>query len=258
MRVRGVWLAPGLVVAAVLGTVAVCGAAQPAPGQGWSQALPDESGAGVDSVVVAPEPSGAPTSTGPASTTTSTTSTTTTSTTSTSTSTIPSMSARVSRTWSAAVAARTGIPERAVRSYAGAALAVQRDDPHCHLGWATLAGLGAIESGHGTHGGSAIGEDGTARPAIFGPRLDDGTRAMGPLQFIPSTWSRWGADGDGDGSADPQNLDDAALAAAHYLCSYGDLATGADWRRAVFAYNHLDSYVAAVLERADAYAAAAR
>ncbi|GAA4142196.1 hypothetical protein GCM10023068_12110 [Leifsonia shinshuensis] len=168
------------------------------------------------------------------------------------------ISARVSRTWSASVSARTGIPERAVRSYAGAALAVQRDDAGCHLGWTTLAGLGAIESGHGTHGGARVAEDGTARPAIFGPELGDGTRAMGPLQFIPSTWSRWGADGSGDGVADPQNLDDAALAAAHYLCSYGDLAGAAAWRKAIFAYNHLDSYVAEVLERADAYAAAAR
>ena len=241
MRVRGVWLAPGLVVAALLATVAVCGAAEPAPEHGWSQALPVEAAARVD-------PTTTTTTTAPTSSSSSTSATATTS----------SLSARVSRTWSTAVAARTGIPERALRSYAGAALAAQRDNPQCHLGWTTLAGLGDVESGHGTHGGSALGEDGTARPAIFGPLLDDGTRAMGPLQFIPSTWSRWGADGDGDGTADPQNLDDAALAAAHYLCSYGDLSTGAGWRRAVFAYNHLDSYVAAVLERADAYAAAAR
>lgn len=237
MRVRGVWLAPGLVVAAVLGTIAVCGAAEPVPGHGWSQALPVEAAARVDWTTTTPTSHSSSTST---------------------TAAASSISAGVSRTWSTAVAARTGIPERALRSYAGAALAAQRDDPQCHLGWTTLAGLGDVESGHGTHGGSALGEDGTARPAIFGPRLDDGTRAMGPLQFIPSTWGRWGADGDGDGSADPQNLDDAALAAAHYLCSYGDLSSGAGWRRAVFAYNHLDSYVAAVLERADAYAAAAR
>ena len=81
---------------------------------------------------------------------------------------------------------------------------------------------------------------------------------MGPLQFIPSTWSRWGADGNGDGVADLRDLDDAALAAAHNRCSYGDLAAAGNWRTAIFAYNPLDSHVAAGLERADAFAAAAR
>ncbi len=52
-------------------------------------------------------------------------------------------------------------------------------------------------------------------------------RATGPLQFIPSTWERWGSDGDGDGVADPQDIDDAAYAAARYLCASGaDLAHG--------------------------------
>jgi membrane-bound lytic murein transglycosylase B len=260
MRVRGVWLAPALVVAAVVATVAVCGAAAPAPEHGWSQALPGDGALAVDGAPSADTVAAAPGSGSAAAPSTGTAATAGDGSAS-SVGAAPAAgatTARVSRSWSAAVAARTGIPERAVRSYAGAALAVQRDDAGCHLGWTTLAGLGAIESGHGTHGGSAVAEDGTARPAIFGPQLGDGTRAMGPLQFIPSTWSRWGADGNGDGVADPQNLDDAALAAAHYLCSYGDLAAAGNWRTAIFAYNHLDSYVAAVLERADAYAAAAR
>ncbi len=180
---------------------------------------------------------------------------------------------RVSRAWSAATAAKTGIPERAVRAYSGASLALAVEQPGCHLGWTTLAALGAIESGHGTHGGSAIGEDGVARPRIFGPRLDGGAfgavpdtdrgrldgdptwdRAVGPLQFMPSTWARWGADGNGDGVADPQQLDDAALAAGRYLCSYGDLSSATRWRAAVFAYNHLESYVNSVANAANTYA----
>ncbi|WP_290471517.1 lytic murein transglycosylase [Leifsonia sp. 71-9] len=184
---------------------------------------------------------------------------------------------RVSRAWAADVARRTGIPERAVLAYAGAATAIAVADPGCRLGWSTLAGLGAVESHHGTIGGSAPQPDGTVQPPILGPRLDgtdydaihdtdggrlDGDpqwdRAVGPFQFIPSTWEQWGADGSGDGIADPQQLDDAALAAARYLCSYGDLSQPAAWREAIFAYNHLDSYVDAVAAAANAAATSAR
>jgi membrane-bound lytic murein transglycosylase B len=184
---------------------------------------------------------------------------------------------RVSRTWAADVARRTGIPERAVLAYAGAATALTADAPGCRLGWSTLAGLGAVESHHGTIDGSRPQGDGTVQPPILGPRLDgadydaiadtdggrsDGDvtwdRAVGPFQFIPSAWAQWGADGSGDGLADPQQLDDAALAAGRYLCSYGDLSQPAVWRRAVYAYNHLDTYVDAVAAAANAAAATAR
>ena len=74
------------------------------------------------------------------------------------------------------------------------------------------------------------------------------------MQFIPSTWATWGSDGNGDGVADPQQIDDAALAAGRYLCEYGDLSDAANWRRAVFAYNHLESYVNAVADAARDYA----
>ena len=70
------------------------------------------------------------------------------------------------------------------------------------------------------------------------------------------TWTRWGADGDGDGTADPHQLDDAALAAARYLCASSTMTDAAGWRRAVFAYNHLDAYVDDVAALANRYAAA--
>lgn len=79
--------------------------------------------------------------------------------------------------------------------------------------------------------------------------------AIGPLQFIPSTWREWRADGDGDGRRDPHDLDDAALAAARYLCAAGgDLSTADGWTRAVLAYNHSRDYVELVAATASSYA----
>lgn len=184
--------------------------------------------------------------------------------------------ALVSASWADGIGQSTGIPDRAVLGYAGASLRLAREAPSCRLGWTTLAAIGAIESGHGTHGGSSIAPDGVTRPGILGPELDgdsvaaisdtdggrsDGSttwdRAVGPLQFIPATWQRWGADGNRDGAMDAQQIDDAALAAGRYLCSYGDLSAAITWRTALFAYNHLDSYVDSVAATANLYAAEA-
>ena len=110
--------------------------------------------------------------------------------------------------------------------------------------------------------------DGRSDRPVLGPALDGRgdtaairsasgawERAVGPLQFLPSTWDRWAADGDGDGVADPQDLDDAALAAGRYLCAAGgDLAAGSGWVTAVRAYNHADAYVRAVYDAASTYA----
>ena len=79
-------------------------------------------------------------------------------------------------------------------------------------------------------------------------------RAVGPMQFIPSTWSVVGVDADGDGQRNPQDVDDAALATAVYLCSGDDdLGTTAGQRAAVYRYNHSESYVDLVLSIMDAY-----
>ena len=121
--------------------------------------------------------------------------------------------------------------------------------------WWLLAGIGRVESGHGTFSTSVLDPAGTTSPAIIGIPLNGGNstavitdtdggvldgdtthdRAVGPMQFIPSTWARYAADGNGDGMADPQNLYDAAHAAATYLCTAGgDLRTDAGIHRAVF------------------------
>ena len=76
------------------------------------------------------------------------------------------------------------------------------------------------------------------------------------MQFIPSTWSVVGVDGDGDGKRNPQDIDDAALASAVYLCSGDeDLSTDAGQNAAVYRYNHSDAYVDLVKQIAAAYAA---
>jgi membrane-bound lytic murein transglycosylase B len=78
------------------------------------------------------------------------------------------------------------------------------------------------------------------------------------MQFIPTTWARYAVRANGDGqNPDPQNIDDAALAAARYLCSGGrDLGTGAGWWAAVLDYNNSTEYGQNVYSGADAYARA--
>ncbi len=164
----------------------------------------------------------------------------------------------------------------ALDAYLRAALEANADDPGCRVPWWLLAGIGRVESGHGTFAESTLDAAGTARPAIIGIALDGGNatavitdtdggvldgdrrhdRAVGPMQFIPSTWTRYAADGNDDGIADPQNLYDAARAAAAYLCvAAAPLDAPANQSRAVHAYNHSQAYVDTVLGFAREYAA---
>jgi membrane-bound lytic murein transglycosylase B len=169
-----------------------------------------------------------------------------------------------------------GIPVRALSAYAFAHLSLAAEEPECGLDWTTIAAIGAIESGHGSHGDTVLDENGYAQPAIIGRALDgdgvatirdtdDGVfdgdatwdRAVGPMQFIPSTWARWGSDANGDGIADPNQIDDAAQSAAHYLCASGAMTSPEGWRAAVFSYNHDNDYVDKVARVANEFAAAA-
>ena len=92
--------------------------------------------------------------------------------------------------------------------------------------------------------------------ALDGEAMDGVERAMGPMQFISETWRLYGVDANNDGIASPDNIDDAALSAAGYLCWRGkDLATPRGWITALRAYNNSGVYARAVRDWATAYAA---
>ena len=138
------------------------------------------------------------------------------------------------------------------------------------LAWSVLAAIGSIESGHGQ--GRVDPTTGDVRPPILGPALDgrsgfarmpdpssaDGwTHAQGPMQFLPSTWRRWGrlAAGRPAGSTpSPHNAWDAIWTAAAYLCGSSGRVT--DVRAAIRTYNRSDAYVNKVLAKAGEYDAA--
>ncbi|MGY4101458.1 murein transglycosylase [Nocardia sp. R16R-3T] len=196
------------------------------------------------------------------------------------------------RDWARVRAEKYGIPVRALQAYGYATVAMAKAQPTCHLGWVTLAGIARVESDHARFGGATIAANGTVRPPIRGIALN-GTggnaviidqnataragqityaRAMGPFQFIPDSWKRWGVRADtdynivantlatgkpvatSDLSGSPDNIDDAALAAGRYLCASGrDLATAHGWRQAILAYNHSTVYVNQVRNAAIGY-----
>lgn len=175
----------------------------------------------------------------------------------------PGIAGRVDADWLAATAEATGIPERALAAYAGAALAKAEQMPDCGIAWNTIAGVAATESDHGRHDGSRVGSDGTVSPPIYGPPLDGGDgvehipdsdggaidgdatidRASGPFQFIPGSWRNWHVDAGGDGVEDPQNIDDAAMAATNYLCRVSvGMDTEEGWIAAIAGFNSPPSY----------------
>lgn len=167
-----------------------------------------------------------------------------------------------------------GIPASALAAYQRAETVINSADKSCNLTWQLVAAIGRVESNHGRFGGNALDADGVAKPGIFGLPLngknntssirdtdagqyDNDTvydRAVGPMQFIPSTWSVVGVDADNDSQRNPQDIDDAGLATAVYLCSGNDdLGTVAGQRTAVYRYNHSASYVNLVLSLMENY-----
>ncbi|MEV5436295.1 lytic transglycosylase domain-containing protein [Streptomyces sp. NPDC052682] len=168
-------------------------------------------------------------------------------------------------------ASEAGIPATVLDAYKKAEAELRSSKPGCNLPWQLLAAIGKVESGQ-ARGGRVDAEGRTLSP-ILGPQLNgngfasirdtdggayDGDsrydRAVGPMQFIPSTWEWAGRDGNGDGKDDPNNIYDAALAAGHYLCRNGwDLSVQADLNRAILSYNNSQDYLHTVLSWLEFY-----
>ncbi len=102
------------------------------------------------------------------------------------------------------------------------------------LPWNVLAGIGQVETDHGQN------------------KNVSSAGAMGPMQFMPATWAKYGVDGDGDGVANILDQADAIFSAANYLCADGG-GNSATLYQAIFAYNHSDFYVNTVLSVAAQY-----
>jgi membrane-bound lytic murein transglycosylase B len=168
------------------------------------------------------------------------------------------------------------IPATAYAAYSAASRAASSVNEACEVDWTVLAGIAQVESRHGRiDGDHDLDVDGNVAPPIRGRALDgtggtqtirdtdDGVldgdatwdRAMGPLQFIPTTWSELGRDGNGDGEADPDNLYDAALTAVAHLClrEPGDYTRRHELRRALIAYNASGRYAEDVLDWIERY-----
>ncbi len=162
-----------------------------------------------------------------------------------------------------------------LNAYYNAQILMSERRPACDVTWDQLAGIGLIETRHGTFGGNVVGSDGVTSGRILGPELNgdpfaaisdtdggalDGNpvwdHAVGPMQFIPGSWKLYALDGDGDGTADPHNIYDAAMSAAEHLCrSTGGLQNEGNFTIALFGYNRSEQYGIEVKAARSRYAA---
>lgn len=153
-----------------------------------------------------------------------------------------------------------GIDPAVAQAYNKAAEVMATQKPDCHMRWQIVAGIWSVESSSVT--GYAISSTGQITPAIIGPPvgypdtdhgkwdgLSNEDRAVGPGQFLPSTFVTFGIDANGDWVADPNNVYDAAASTANYLCGddHANLSDPGALRAAIFRYNHSNTYVDSVM-----------
>ncbi|MDF1597506.1 MAG: peptidoglycan DD-metalloendopeptidase family protein [Acidimicrobiia bacterium] len=178
----------------------------------------------------------------------------------------------------AAASGALGIPPVVFSTYVAAETNAPSIASGCVVDWPVIAGIWKVESNHATTGGRTVGSDGQVTPPLYGVTLDgsqpgtavipdsdggllDGDptwdRAVGPAQFLPGSWRAFGRDGNNDGTADPQNVFDAALGTVAHLCiaSAGDYTNPTDLARALRRYNNSAEYVTTVTRWIDYYRA---
>ncbi|MGB3770761.1 MAG: lytic transglycosylase domain-containing protein [Rhodococcus sp. (in: high G+C Gram-positive bacteria)] len=176
--------------------------------------------------------------------------------------------------WSTIHTKSYGINATSLAAYAYAASVMDQSAPGCRIGWATLAAIGSVESKHGTVAGARVDSVGNVAPDLRALKLSDPAPAgaipdtdggrydgsptedlpMGPMQFLPSRWEQWSTDANNDGVSDADNIDDASLSAARFLCATGgDLSTPEGWTKAVSAYDRAPNFAAAVHDQAALY-----
>lgn len=178
----------------------------------------------------------------------------------------------------AAAGGALGIPPVVFSAYVAAETNAASIATDCVVDWPIIAGIWKVESDHATTGGRTVGTDGQVTPPLYGVTLDgsqpdtavipdtDGglldadsvwDRAVGPAQFLPGSWRVFGHDGNNDGTADPQNVFDAALGTVAHLCltSPGDYTNPDGLTAALRRYNNSAEYVATVSGWIDYYRA---
>lgn len=191
----------------------------------------------------------------------------------------PSEPARPFAEWARGLSTKLSIPQVALESYGYAEWVLQQTRPACKVQWTTLAAIGKLATDHGRKGASSLDSQGRMRPALIGPALNGSTgtakvadtdggaldgdqtwdHAVGPMQTLPAMWRASGVDADGDDLADPQDIDDAALAAGYFLCASGkDLTVVASWKAAVTGYYAMGPQIDKVFEAAQDYGVRSR